>query len=155
MAKIEFPKWTEGDGGPNRLFGDGNGPYGEMSLGDAAGLTQFGVRLERLPPGSRSSYRHWHETEDEFLYVLSGELVLIEDNETVLRAGEAAGWPAGAAVAHCLENRSGEDAMILVVGSRAAAGAVHYPDHDIVLHHDEAGRRFTRTDGSPLTPRKD
>lgn len=150
MPKIEFPAWTEGAGGANPLFGDGNGPYAEVSLGDAAGLTQFGVRLERLPPGSRSSYRHWHESEDEFVYVLSGELVLIEDNECVLRAGEAAGWRAGQPVAHCLENRSSADATILVVGTRAASGAVHYPDHDLVLQNDEKGSRFTRADGSPV-----
>jgi uncharacterized cupin superfamily protein len=152
MPKIDFPAWTEGAGGPNPLFGQGNGPYAERSLGDAAGLEQFGVRLERLPPGSRSSYRHWHETEDEFVYVLSGALVLVEDTETALCAGDAAAWRAGSPVAHCLENRSSEDATILVVGTRAKAGVVHYPDHDIQLRHDGSGRRFTRADGSPVKP---
>jgi uncharacterized cupin superfamily protein len=154
MPKIDIPAWTEGSGGPNPVFGQGNGPYAEKSLGDAAGLAQFGVRLERLPPGSRSSCRHWHETEDELVYVLSGELVLVEDTENTLRAGDAAGWRAGSAVAHCLENRSPEEATILVVGTRAKTGAVYYPDHDVVLHNDESGRRFTRTDGSPVSPRK-
>ena len=123
MPKIEIPAWTEGSGGANALFGEGNGPYAEVSVGDVAGIDQFGVRLERLPPGSRSSYRHWHETEDEFVFVLSGEVMLVEDTETLLRAGEAAGWRAGAPVAHCLENRSAEDATILVVGTRARSGA--------------------------------
>ena len=153
MPKIEIPAWTEGSGGANALFGEGNGPYAEVSVGDVAGLDQFGVRLERLPPGLRSSYRHWHETEDEFVFVLSGEVMLVEDTETLLRAGEAAGWRAGAPVAHCLENRSAEDATILVVGTRARSGAVHYLDHDLVLHHDETGRRFVRPDGSPVEPK--
>ena len=106
-------------------------------------------------PASRSSYRHWHETEDEFVYVLAGELVLIEDAETPLRAGEAAAWPAGSPTAHCLENRSAASATILVVGTRSVVGAVHYPDHGILLRHDENGRRFARTDGSPVEPKKD
>jgi uncharacterized cupin superfamily protein len=150
MPKIDIPDWTEGAGGVHPLFGRDNGPYGEIALGDAAGLTQFGVRLERLPCGSRSSHRHWHETEDEFVYVLSGEVVLIEETETLLKAGEAAGWRAGSPVGHCLENRSEAPAVILVVGSRAAQGAVHYPDNDLVLHHDASGRRFTRPDGTPV-----
>jgi uncharacterized cupin superfamily protein len=106
------------------------------------------VHIERLPPGSRSSFRHWHETEDEFVYVLSGELVLIEDTETSLKAGEAAAWKAGMPTGHCLENRSESDAMFLVVGTRSSRGVVHYPDHDVVMHHDEAGRHFYRMDGS-------
>lgn len=153
MPKIDIPEWIEGAGGPNDLFGKGNGPYAEVSLGDAVGLEQFGVRLERLMPGSRSSYRHWHETEDEFVYVLSGEVVLVEDSESVMRAGDAAGWRAGSPVGHCLENRSSDEVMILIVGTRSKAGTVHYPDNDIVMHHDESGRRFTRSDGSPITPK--
>lgn len=153
MPKIDVPAWTEGPGGHNPLFGSDNGPYAEIVLGDVAGLKQFGVRLERLPPGSRSSYRHWHSSEDEFVYVVSGELVLIEDQETTLRAGDAAGWRAGSEVGHCLENRSQAPATMLVVGTRADAGAVHYPDHDIVLHRDASGRRLTRSDGSPIEPK--
>ena len=152
MPKIDVPAWTEGVGGFNALFGQGNGPYAEISLGDTVGLEQFGVRLERLPPGSRSSHRHWHETEDEFVYVLSGELVLVEDTESTLRAGDAAGWRAGLPVAHCLENRSSDEATILIVGTRSKAGVVHYPDHDVIMHHDGTGHRFTRSDGSPVTP---
>lgn len=150
MPKIPMREWTEGPGGFDPLFGSDNGPYSEIALGDAVGLKQFGVHLERLPPGSRSSYRHWHETEDEFVYVVSGELVLIEDQETVLRAGDAAGWRAGSPVGHCLENRSTEPVTMLVVGTRAPAGVVHYPDHGIVLHRDASGRRLTRADGTPI-----
>jgi len=150
MPKITSSGWTEQHKGPNPVFGQDNGPYAEIPLGDVVGLTQFGVHLERLPSGSRSSHRHWHETEDEFIYLISGELVLIEDEETILVAGDAAGWQAGQPVAHCLENRSQKEAVMLVVGTRANSGVVHYPDHDIVLHHDETGTRFARLDGSPL-----
>ncbi|MDH0865378.1 cupin domain-containing protein [Mitsuaria sp. GD03876] len=150
MPKLDTTLWTDHPGAANRLSGQNDGPYAELVLGDQARLTQFGVRLERLPPGSRSSHRHWHETEDEFVYVLAGELVLVEDETSVLRAGEAAGWAAGAPVGHCLENRSASEAVYLVVGSRASKGVVHYPDHDVVMHHDGTERRFTRGDGSPI-----
>jgi uncharacterized cupin superfamily protein len=153
MPKIALPSLIEVPGRPNPLSGQDDGPHAEASLGDIIGLTQFGVRLQRLPPGSRSSHRHWHETEDEFVYVLSGELVLIEDTETILRAGDAAGWRAGAPVAHCLENRSSRHATMLIVGTRALAGVVYYPDHDVVMHHDGSSRRFTRADGTLLEPR--
>jgi len=153
MPKIDIPDLIEVPGAPNPLSGQDDGAYAEASLGDAIGLTQFGVRLQRLPPGSRSSHRHWHETEDEFVYVLSGELVLVEDTETVLRAGDAAGWCAGAPVAHCLENRSSGYATMLIVGTRALACVVHYPDHNVVLRHDESNRRFTRADGTLIEPR--
>ena len=79
-----------------------------QALGDAAGLTQFGVNLTRLPPGAATAQRHWHEAEDELVFVVSGELVLIEDaGETLLRAGEAAAFKAGHADGHHLVNRSG------------------------------------------------
>jgi uncharacterized cupin superfamily protein len=84
------------------------------------------------------------------VYVLSGELVLLEDEESILRVGEAAAWAAGAPVAHCLENRSAAEAIYLVVGTRAVNGTVHYADHDVVLHHDGTERRFTHGDGSPI-----
>ena len=95
-------------------------------LGDAAGLTQFGVNLTTLKPGSASALRHWHENEDEFVYVLEGELTLIEDEgETILKAGDAAGFKAGVANGHHLVNRSGRDAVYprdrLAGGARARA----------------------------------
>jgi len=150
MPKIETNEWSAHEGVANPLFGQDNGPYAEVPLGDVIGLSQFGVHLERLSSGSRSSYRHWHETEDEFVYVVSGELVLIENDETLLQAGDSAGWKAGQPVGHCLENRSEHDAVMLVVGTRATSGVVHYPDHDVTLRHDESGRTFTRLDGSPI-----
>jgi uncharacterized cupin superfamily protein len=150
MPKLEVSRWQDFPASTNRLTGTTNGPYSEAVLGDQANLTQFGVHLERLPPGSRSSFRHWHETEDEFVFVLDGELVLIEDEETVLRAGDAAAWKAGVPVGHCLENRSDQHATFLCVGTRAQRGVVHYSDYPVVMSHDEQGRRFQRPDGSPI-----
>ena len=103
-------------------------------LGDAAGLTQFGVNLLRLPPGAWSSQRHWHTTEDEFIYVLSGEVTLVTDaGEEVLRAGDCAGFKANDPDGHCLQNRSGHDATVLEVGTRDPANNVaYYPDIDMI-----------------------
>ena len=99
----------------------------KQKIGDAVGLTQFGVNITRIKPGSASALRHWHEQEDEFIYLLEGELVLQEDGgETVLKAGDAAGFKAGSGVAHCLVNRSGHDAIYLEVwyACRERAGAL-------------------------------
>jgi uncharacterized cupin superfamily protein len=115
------------------LLGTTLGPYSYAALGDAGGLSQFGAHLEVLHPGSRSSHRHWHEAEDELVYVLAGEVVLIENTETVMRPGDAAAWPAGLPVGHCLENRSDADATYLVVGTRKMADVVHYPDAGLTL----------------------
>jgi len=120
-------------------------------LGDAVGLDQFGVNLTTLEPGSASSLRHWHENEDELVYVLEGELTLIEDEgETVLRPGDAAGFKAGVANGHCLVNRSQRDAVFLEVGSRAKGERVRYPDVDLAAAKDETGVRYTRKDGTPF-----
>ena len=150
MPKLDISSWQSHSATINRFTGTSNGPYSELVLGEQAGLSQLGAHVESLPPGSRSSFRHWHETEDELVFVLEGELVLVEDAEFVLKAGDAAAWKAGTPVGHCLENRSAQPATFLVVGSKSDRGKVHYPDHGIVMHHDENGRRFTRTDGSPL-----
>lgn len=150
MPKIATNEWKSHVGTPHQRSGQNDGPYGEMALGDRVGLTQFGVHLERLPAGSRSSHRHWHETEDEFIYLISGELVLIEDEETLLKPGDAAGWKAGESVAHCLENRSDGEAVFLAVGTRNVEDRVHYPDHDLLLRRAAGGRSFTRLDGTPV-----
>ena len=106
-------------------------------LGDAAGLTQFGVNLLRLPPGTWSSQRHWHSHEDEFVQVLEGELVLVTDaGEETLRAGDCAGFKAGVRDGHCLQNRSKGDAVLLVVGSRSEEDHGEYSDIDMVFTAD-------------------
>lgn len=148
MPKIPILDWTEALAEPHPLLDVTYDAYAHKAIGDAAGLTQFGAHLERLPSGARSSLRHWHEAEDELVYVVSGEVTLIEDTETTLAAGEAAAWKAGSPVGHCLENRRGADAVLLVVGTRAARDVVHYPDHDLVLSRDGARRRYARADGT-------
>jgi uncharacterized cupin superfamily protein len=117
-------------------------------LGDVAGLTQFGVNLMRLSPGAWSSQRHWHAKEDEFVWVLEGEVVMVTDEgEQTLRAGECAGFAAGVANGHCLQNRSDRDAVVLEVGSRRPTEEVcDYPDIDLVLK-PEVG--FVHRDGRP------
>ena len=121
------------------------------ALGQAAGLTQFGVNLVRLEPGAWSSQRHWHESEDEFLIVLEGELVLVEDEgETILRAGDAAGFKAGVPNGHHLLNRTERDGVFLVVGSRAAAERAHYPDLDLVYEKTDGRVRYTDRAGRPF-----
>jgi uncharacterized cupin superfamily protein len=103
------------------------------TLGDAAGLTQYGVNLLRLPPGAWSSQRHWHTAEDEFIWVVSGEVTLVTDaGEEILRAGDCAGFKAGVADGHHLQNRSTSDAVVLEVGSRRPdVDEVEYPDIDM------------------------
>jgi uncharacterized cupin superfamily protein len=148
MPKVAIPDWVAEDPVHPVLGIPTDGPYAYRLIGDAAGLTQFGAHLERLPPGSRSSLRHWHEREDEMVYVLSGEVVLIEDAETPLRPGEAAAWRAGDPVGHCLENRGTAEAVYLVVGTRAAADVIHYPEHDLVTTREGTRRRHARADGT-------
>ena len=119
-------------------------------LGNVVGLDQFGVNLTRLQPGAQSSQRHWHESEDEFVYMLEGELVLCEDDgETVLRPGDAAGWKAGVRNGHCLVNRSDRDAVFLEVGSRMKRDSGEYPDIDLMFRKDESGTRYLRKSGEP------
>lgn len=117
-------------------------------LGDAAGLTQFGVNLLRLPPGAWSAQRHWHVGEDEFIYVVSGEVVLVTDaGDEVLRPGDCAGFKAGDGNGHCLQNRTNADATVLEVGTRVSGGdTAHYPECDMVA---VPGGSFTRRDGTP------
>ncbi len=119
-------------------------------LGDALGLKRFGVNLTTIKPGARSALRHWHSREDEFIYLLSGELVLVTDaGEQVLTAGMCAGFPAAKADSHHLVNRSSRDAAYLEVGDRDPADEVTYPDDDLVAVATPQGRRFTRKDGTP------
>ncbi len=124
----------------------------KRALGDAAGLSGFGVNLTRLPPGGVSSQRHWHSHEDEFVYVLAGELVLIDDpGETRLAAGDCAGFKAGVPNGHRLINRGAVDALYLEVGERRQDDSVTYPDVDM---HLPAGVNpgFTHKNGTPYAP---
>jgi uncharacterized cupin superfamily protein len=113
-------------------------------------LTQFGVNLCTLKPGAASSQRHWHEGEDELVYVLDGEVVLVEDDgETVLKPGDAAAWKANVANGHCLINRSSRDALVLEVGTRAPAERAHYSDIDMMVTRDGKSARYTHKNGEP------
>ena len=117
-----------------------------IKLGDAAGLDQFGVNLCRLPPGAWSSQRHWHVEEDEFVFVVEGEVVLVTDSgEEVLRAGDCAGFKAGDTDGHCLQNRSKSDALILEVGTRRPGEVAHYSDIDM----QAKGGAYLHRDGKP------
>jgi uncharacterized cupin superfamily protein len=119
-------------------------------LARAAGLTHFGVNICTLKPGAASSQRHWHEKEDELVYVLDGEVVLREDGgEIVLRPGDAAAWKAGVANGHCLVNKSNRDAVFIEVGTRAAAERAFYSDIDMMVTRDENGARYTKKNGEP------
>lgn len=123
-----------------------------LRLGDAAGLTQFGVNLLRLPPGAWSSQRHWHSHEDEFVYVLRGEVVLVtDDGEDRLGVGDCAGFRAGDRNGHCLQNRSSRPAEILVVGSRVDEDHGEYPDIDMqfVPGRYRGDAVFLHKDGTP------
>jgi uncharacterized cupin superfamily protein len=106
-------------------------------ISEAGGITQFGAFLEILQPGSRTSRKHWHLAEDELVYVLEGEITLVEgDSVAELVAGEAATFKAGVAVGHYLENRSPRPTRCLVFGTRATVDRITYPDDDRVCHRD-------------------
>jgi uncharacterized cupin superfamily protein len=124
-----------------------------LKLGDAAGLTAFGVNLVTLDPGVWSSQRHWHSHEDEFVWVLEGELVLVTDaGEQILRAGDCAGFKAGVRDGHHLQNRSARLARFLVVGNRDDADHGEYSDIDMrFLPGRVSGPGgYTRKNGEPL-----
>jgi len=117
-------------------------------LGDAGGLTDFGLNIMRLPPGNWSSQRHWHSHEDEFVYILAGEVVLIEDGgETVLRAGDCAAFPKNSGNGHHMINRSDADAVYLEVGSRQMDDVTTCSDIDLVSAN--ADGMWRHKDGTP------
>jgi len=148
MKKIDIDK------APTR-FGTGYPPPHDepcrtrkrWQLGEAAGLTQFGVNLLRLPAGAWSSQRHWHSHEDEFVYVLEGEVVLVTDaGEEILRAGDSAGFKAGERDGHHLVNRSNHEAIVLEVGGRDERDGGEYPDIDLMFEPDGS---YRHKDGTP------
>ncbi len=117
-------------------------------LGDLAGLTQFGVNLVTLEPGGKSSLRHWHKNEDEFLYVTKGELVLVEDaGETGMELGDMAGFKAGVANSHHLLNRSDAPASFIVVGTRSPDETAGYSDVDLVYQRKDGRGWYTKRNG--------
>ncbi len=124
----------------------------KQALGDAGGLTQFGVNLVELQPGAASSQRHWHSHEDEFVMVVSGELVLVTDEgDTLMRAGDCAAFPAGKPNGHHLVNRSWGPGVFVCVGSRIKEDRATYPDVD--LAYDGATGTYSHKDGTPYPPR--
>lgn len=134
-------------------------PYAEMAkdrakqaLGNAGGLSDFGVNLVTLPPGAWSSQRHWHLLEDEFVYVLSGELTLVTNaGETRVGAGECAAFPKNTPDGHCFINKSQTDAIYLEVGTRSGKDTATYPDIDLHLVVGKGGWRHK--DGTFYPPR--
>ena len=128
-------------------------PREKRALGDALGLKTVGINLTTLPPGKESSMRHWHTHEEEFIFVVSGEVVLITDSgEQRLAAGMCAGFPVAEDVkrgdGHMLVNRGDQPAVYLEISNRDPRDQAHYSDVDLHFHGADAPVRFTRKDGS-------
>ena len=150
----DAPEAWATDNPTHPITGPGPGLYSYRLLSDPGGLTQFGAFLEELPPGSSSGHHHWHEAEDEMVYLLQGDAVLVEDIETPLRPGDTACWPAGNATGHRIDNRSDQPVRYLVIGTRLQRDVVHYTDHDLITHKDGPSRRYLRRDGSEYPVRR-
>ncbi|PJZ69494.1 cupin [Leptospira perolatii] len=120
-------------------------------VGDAFHLKNFGVNITELEPGASSALKHWHEKQDEFIYVLSGEILLRTDKgEETLRQGQFVGFPAGAENGHQLVNRSNQKAVYLEIGDRTPGEVVHYSEVDLAVKVQDGKYLFTRKDGSPV-----
>jgi uncharacterized cupin superfamily protein len=118
---------------------------------DAGELTQYGAYVETLGPGAQPPEQHWHEKEDEFLYVVAGELTVIEDDvESVLHAGDAACWPAGVPIAHTVANRSAAPCTYVIVGTRTTHDVCHYPESGRVQHTEGEHWRIVDANGTVL-----
>lgn len=125
----------------------------KRALGDALGLRNFGVNLVHLSPGAHSSERHWHERQDEFIYVLEGEVTLVtKAGARIIAPGTCAGFPAGKPDGHHLINRSNAVAVYLEVGDRLPGERVHYPDADLEGRASASATRFFHKDGTPYDP---
>ncbi len=144
-----LPAWVQETTYTHPIIASHPGPYAFQLLSDPGGLSQFGAFIEELPPGSRSGHRHWHVAEDEMVYILSGNGVLVEDHETPLHPGDVACWPAGTPVGHRIDNRSDHPLRYLVVGTRLPDDVIYYADHDLITHKNGACRRYTHADGRP------
>jgi uncharacterized cupin superfamily protein len=125
-------------------------PREKRALGDASGLTRIGINHTTLAPGKASSMRHWHTHEDELIYVLEGELVLVTDaGERPLRAGQCVGFPAGHEDGHQLINRGTKPAVYLEISNRDDADSAQYPDVDLRWNAPEARGMYSHKDGRP------
>jgi uncharacterized cupin superfamily protein len=121
------------------------------ALGDVFGLSQFGVNILELPPGTWSSQRHWHERQDELVYVLEGEVVLVTDEgETILTQGMTAGFRAGVSNGHHLVNRSNAPARVIEVGTRTVEEVAYYSDINMMVRDNADGSVYLAKDGRPL-----
>lgn len=148
LAKIPF---KGGSSYPGQLA-EAVAGRSSQRIGDAAGLTQYGVNIVQLEPGGLSSLRHYHQTQDEFLMIVSGTCTLIDDQgEHEMLPGDCAAFPAGEANGHHLKNNTDAPASFLVVGTRTPTETAYYSDIDMMVKSDANGSRFTRKDGSPLT----
>ncbi|NVK46226.1 MAG: cupin domain-containing protein [Rhodobacteraceae bacterium] len=133
------------------------GPYEALLFSDSGGLTQFGAFLEILPPGSSSALKHWHQEEDEMVYMIAGVVTVTEgDDSYALRPGEAATFKAGTPLGHCVANTGASEARYLVIGTRSTGDTVTYPDHDRILRFTRmpgtakvSSRGYTTLDGTP------
>ena len=123
-----------------------------LRLGDAGGLTQFGVNIVILAPGAKSSMRHWHLNEDEFVMITQGECTMVQDaGPQIMRVGDCAAFPAGVPDGHNFINHTDTEARFLVVGSKAKSEVATYSDIDLRIEQAGGVNRFTYKDGSDWT----
>ena len=157
MSKLKSPAFdpkalpeTSSTGYPEPYKSRVAGRY-RRRLGDQAGLKNFGVNLTRLDPGAESSMRHWHEKQDEFIYVVEGEVTLVTDaGRQKLGPGMAAGFPAGRADGHQLVNETQKPVLYLEIGDRTPGENASYPDVDLAMRTVDGKIVFTHKDGSPF-----
>ena len=157
MSKLKSPAFdpkalpeTSSSGYPEPYKSRVAGRY-RRRLGDQAGLKNFGVNLTRLDPGAESSMRHWHEKQDEFIYVVEGEVTLVTDaGRQKLGPGMAAGFPAGRADGHQLVNETQKPVLYLEIGDRTPGENASYPDVDLAMRTVDGKIVFTHKDGSPF-----
>jgi len=152
MPKLDLAKITPQSGSSYPApYAAEMGDRAWLPLGQVADLTQFGVNLMMMQPGSKSSLRHWHSHEDEFLMMVSGELILVDDaGEHVLKPGDCAAFKAGDTNAHQVVNRSGSEARFLVAGTSLVEDVCTYPDVDMSVRLVNGKNLFTRGNGTEV-----
>ena len=149
LRKASVPL-TEGWSSYPDPYNQGDGNIAWRALGDAGGLPQYGVALETIRPGGVSAQMHWESHEDEFLYMLEGEITVVEDGvETVIGPGDACAWKCGGPPAHTLRNHTDRPATYLIMGTRHPENVATYPGLDLLATPDG----FTRLDGTPYPKR--